>query len=646
MKNQIKIVLRLLAVCSIVFCMHHTASSQTYIRNTDWNGNDTTVFGSGQKAVRCIITLENQPDPANNGKMIVVGDFAKYDGVYSPHIARLNADGSIDKTFGTTPLNLGGQPLLTVAEDPKGNLLIGGMFKEVNGQAIGGIARLTPNGNLDPSFTIGTGFGAVSGQTYPEVHKILIKNDPAKDVDDYGILVGGLFKSFNGVDTDGGVKGGLVQLNFNGTYNRSFKVTDDCCSGGGVRDMVFDNDGNIVAVGEFGVAGGVTTKRVARLLRNGGTATQPVIFDPTFKPLNAKVPNNAVNSVLVLPDNKIMIGGKFTAFLDFGPGGGGNPMPEVGSYLARLNANGTLDIPSIADPDPDFVPLGLTSPTLFSIFEPGVQVLKLDPMGRILVGGRFANPKGNLFRLDASGVLDGDFNINAGFNGPVLDFIFRDIVNKDGDVIARGELIATVGDFSSFDNVSKQQNVLELGNATVLATNMLKLNATKVNNTGVKLQWAGTSDILTYELQRSGNGSQFQTIATRSNSNGIIIYNDQSIQGYAILYYRLLAKGKAGEIHFSDVVKLSFTSAQASLQPLSATSLKLTYTGNALYGDKLIIQSIAADGKLIWQKQSAARGNSINTVISLPVPMSNSFLLVRDEQGALLYKTYYMATSK
>jgi uncharacterized delta-60 repeat protein len=648
MKTRIKTWLRLLAVCSFAFCVPALAFSQTYIRNTAWNENGTTVGGDpwDQKAARCIITLQNQPDPANNGKMIVVGDFSRYSGTMQPAILRLNTDGSLDATFGTTPINTGAQSILTVTEDPGGNLLIGGMFKQVNGLDIGGIARLDPNGNLDPGFNIGTGFGFGGG--YPEVHKILIKNDSTRDANDYGILVGGLFETFKGSDIDPGANSGLVQLNFDGSYNRSFKVTDDCCSGGGVRDMVFDNDGNIVAVGEFGVAGGVTTKRVARLLRNGGAAAQPGIFDPSFMPLNEKVPNNAVNSVLVLPDNKILIGGKFTAFLDVGPGGGGNPMPEVGSYLARLNADGTLDIPSIADQDPDFAPIGLTQPILFSSFEPGVQALKLDPTGRVLVGGRFANPAGNLFRLDASGILDDDFNINTGFNGPVLDFVFRDIVNSEGDIIGAGELIVTVGDFSSFDNVSKQQNVLELGNATVLATNAIKLIATKINNTEVKLQWLGVSDMLTYELQRSNNGSQFQTIVTRSSLSASIsfIYNDQAIQGHSVLYYRLIAKGNAGDIHYSDVVKLSFATVQTSLLPLSTTTLKLIYAGNTIYTDKLIIQSITADGKLIWQKETPARSNSISTTISLPVPLSTGFLLLRDERGALLYKTYYLATSK
>src|SRR6478735_880053 len=106
MKNQIKTLLRLLAVCSIVFCSHRPASSQTYIRNTDWNKNNSTVGGDWwiPKAARCIITLQNQPDPDDNGKMIVVGDFTRYNGDLHPGIVRLNVDGSLDNSFGTTPI--------------------------------------------------------------------------------------------------------------------------------------------------------------------------------------------------------------------------------------------------------------------------------------------------------------------------------------------------------------------------------------------------------------------------------------------------------------------------------------------------------------------------------------------------------------
>ncbi|HYH16792.1 MAG TPA: delta-60 repeat domain-containing protein, partial [Flavisolibacter sp.] len=550
-------------------------------------------------------------------------------------------------TFGKTPLDLGGQSLLTVTEDPSGKLLIGGMFSQVNGYSIGGIARLDANGNLDRTFNIGNGFGFPGG--YPEVHKILIKNDPVKDADDYGILVGGLFKTFKGLKIDGNAKSGLVQLNLNGTFNRSFRVTDDCCSGGGVRDMVFDNTGNIVVGGEFGVAGGITTKRIARLNRNGGTPAKPPLFDVSFTPLTTKVPDNAINSVLVLPDGKILVGGKFNAFLDFGPGGGGKPVPEVGRYLARLNANGTLDIPSVADADVDFAPIDFAPPTTYSLFEPGIQAMKLDPMGRVLVGGRFSSPAGNFIRLESdSSALDVTFNINAGFDGPVLDFLIRDFVDSKGGVVVPGGRIVTVGDFTSFDRVDIQQNVLELADVSVLADFSIKLQAIKVSNSEVNLKWMGNNSILTYEIQRSINGSQFQTIGARSTTSSVTAfqYKDQALQGYPYLYYRVAAKGQSGEYYYSNVVKVAFSTSEASLLPLSASSVRLKYAGGILNGSKVVIQSITADGKLHLQKEVAIGSRSVETVVPLPVPLTEGFLLLRDEQGAVLYKTYYRTPGK
>jgi hypothetical protein len=378
---------------------------------------------------------------------------------------------------------------------------------------------------------------------------------------------------------------------------------------------------------------------------------QPKIMDPSFVPLTTKVPDNAVNSVLVLPDNKIMVGGKFTAFLDFGPGMGGSAVPGVGRYLTRLNADGTLDIPGDADADPDFTAISMAAPTTYSMFEPGVQVMKLDSKGRVLIGGRFSSPSGNLFRLETDGALDPSFNINAGFNGPVLDFVFRDfkgdkvIKDSKGTKVALGEHIVTVGDFTSFDNNKTQQNIVEMAGVVVLAEVSLQLTATKISTREVKLLWPGSTDLLTYELQRSSNGVQFYTIASRTpvGMGAANSFNDQSLQGYSTVYYRLAARGNSGETYYSNVIKVSLSNIQASLIPLAGNTLRLTYSGGVPDGGKLVIQSITTDGRLFLQKEVPMGSSSINSVITLPAPLASGFLLLRDGQGAVLYKNYYRA---
>ena len=81
--------------------------------------------------------------------------------------------------------------------------------------------------------------------------------------------------------------------------------------------------------------------------------------DSTFNP----GANSIVQAIAVQPDGKILIGGNFTAV------GGGTGTATPRSYLARINADGTVD----------------------TSFNPGannvVYALVLQPDGKILVGG-------------------------------------------------------------------------------------------------------------------------------------------------------------------------------------------------------------------------------------------------------------------
>src|SRR5882672_9761884 len=100
----------------------------------------------------------------SNGKIIIGGSF----GTPSSGLARLNADGSPDKSFnvgaGASPgfgYTGGFNYIYAMAVQPDDKIIIGGVFNTFNGVARTNIARLNADGSVDLSFDPGEGIGSI-----------------------------------------------------------------------------------------------------------------------------------------------------------------------------------------------------------------------------------------------------------------------------------------------------------------------------------------------------------------------------------------------------------------------------------------------------------------------------------------------------
>ncbi|MGV3774757.1 MAG: delta-60 repeat domain-containing protein [Verrucomicrobiales bacterium] len=102
-----------------------------------------------------------QPD----GKLVIGGAFSAVEGVPRLRIARLNSDGSLDDSFQVgsgideklTPNDPNPPYVFWMDRQADGKLLITGSFARYNGQIAKGIVRLNSDGSLDSSFKIGSG---------------------------------------------------------------------------------------------------------------------------------------------------------------------------------------------------------------------------------------------------------------------------------------------------------------------------------------------------------------------------------------------------------------------------------------------------------------------------------------------------------
>ena len=391
--NRIKV----LSFCASLLIGSGTAQAQA--------GSLDLTFDPGQGADSTIHAVVLQPD----GKILIAGDFTSYAGAARNHIARLNADGSLDTTFdpgtGTNDDGdhspTGGYPIALQAD---GKILVGGDFTSYDGTARNRIARLNTDGSLDLSFDPGTGADN-------RVDAIAIQADGK-------IIVGGWFSSYKGT-----ARARLARLDPNGdldpSYDPGMWLVD-----GGIHALALQADGKVVAGGMFAVAGGAGSC-VARFntdgsLDDGFAANFPIAY-----------------AIAIQPDGKILAGG------------GGN----VGA-LYRFNTNGSADAT-------------FNATSLFTPADTHVFTVVTQADGKVLVGGHFhrwgtdpiAYPH-HFARLLTDGSTDATFfNAISGPYGPLSDgphFVHAIALQPDGRILIGGA-------FTGYDGVGRNRTARVLG---------------------------------------------------------------------------------------------------------------------------------------------------------------------------------------
>ena len=393
--------------------------------DTSFNNLGTGLVGFEVNA----ITLQS------NNQILIGGAFNQYNGVSTFNFARLNADGVLDTTFATalgTGFGFAGNPVLSIAVETDGQIVVGGIFTNVNGTPANNIARLNAGGSLDTTFITNTGTGFNFS-----VNAVALQTDGR-------IVVGGSFSTFNGtarsnlarlndngtLDTNfvpvvtGGIKSiaiqpdtrivaGGVNAQF-GAFERSYIGRVEASNGsldlnfnagtggngGTFGNLALQSDGTMFTTGNFLKFNNFNTARLAKLNANGSV-------DTAFSVVMAD--HGTVISMFVQSDNRTLIGGSFVGVNGDFRGG-----------LARLNANGTTDKSFITGLDP----------------ESSVQAIAVQSDGKILIGGFNLGELGNstVFRLHRNGSLDTTFTAST-------NSIINDIaVQSDGKILIVGQL--------------------------------------------------------------------------------------------------------------------------------------------------------------------------------------------------------------
>ncbi|MBV9927272.1 MAG: hypothetical protein JOZ96_19800 [Acidobacteria bacterium] len=193
--------------------------------DTSFNAN---VGQSGSRVDRLVV----QPD----GKILAAGPFSTFAGHSRNGVARINSDGSYDSTF--NPGNaIDTYNVQAIALQPDGKVLVGGGFYTNMVPASNtatAVARLNPDGTVDPTFTAPT-YG-------PLYSTAAIALQP-----DGKILLGGIFRQTLLADGNHW----LDRRNADGSDDASFNPGLVSFSNSGVGSITVQHDGRILVAGQF-----------------------------------------------------------------------------------------------------------------------------------------------------------------------------------------------------------------------------------------------------------------------------------------------------------------------------------------------------------------------------------------------------------
>jgi uncharacterized delta-60 repeat protein len=292
-------------------------------------------------------------------------------------VGRFDVDGGADSTF--FPPSVTGGSVLHIAVQPDGKILIGGFFEAVSGMSRPGLARLEPDGTLDPSFDPRIDRGSVRGILLQPDGKIVIGRD--------------VTTPDNSPPPDK-----LLRLNADGTLDPEFHSGHRS----EVNSLTLQPDGKILIGGRFEGVSPAGPNGIARFLPDG---TRDLLI-PGF--------DYRIYAVSVQADGKILVGGNFTeGLVRFFPNGSRDPSLNLGfhgaliydlavqadgkciaggtfgpvagvtrHHIFRLHPDGSLDLGF----DPEVVRSGLYE---------DVYQLAVQADGKVLIAGNYAMAGGH-----------------------------------------------------------------------------------------------------------------------------------------------------------------------------------------------------------------------------------------------------------
>ncbi|MGB3526070.1 MAG: T9SS type A sorting domain-containing protein [Flavobacteriales bacterium] len=346
--------------------------------------------GSGETS---IVWMVNATSVQADGRVLAAGYFFTFNGADRRYLVRLNSDGSVDNSFsiGTGTNNT----IYSIAVQPDGRTVIGGMFTSYDGTACAGITRLLTDGAIDPDFQPGSG---IDGNV------VAIELQP-----DGRMVVGGTFNTAMGV-----LRSNIARLDADGGLDTSFDPgpgIEEFYTWASVSSVAVRPDGHVVIGGDFSKYNHIFRQALVQAHADGAPDVQ-------FNPRTGF--NYYVDDIHVMPDARIVVVGGFNSYDEFSR-----------SRIARLGSDGAVDT---------------TFHTGEGMTNSGLSRVVVQPDGKLVCVGYMqfwdGSPHGRIIRLNSNGSIDSTFNSSIGANSGITAVALQ----PDG-----GILIA--GSFTTYDSL-------------------------------------------------------------------------------------------------------------------------------------------------------------------------------------------------
>ena len=371
-------------------------------------------------------------------------------------------------------------------ESGDGRFYAAGGFTTIDGTVRQGVARFLANGNLDTTWTP----ALISGH----VNAIAVQADGK-------IVLGGNFAWIDGRNSFR-----LGRLNADGTIDDAFTTAigsglSGTSSGiGPVTAIVIQPvDQKILVAGSFTALNTAPSNRILRLIP-AGTIDSSFAIGSGF--------DNAVTSVALQPDGKIVAVGNFTTF---------NGAPAT--RIARLTSLGALDTTLVTGTGFEFAPSGVA----------------VQSDNKIVVVGNFVTYNGlasnGIVRLDSLGARETGFPSGVGFGG------LSSTVGPNTVLVQADGALLIGGSFTSYNGSTINRLVRIAGTDGAIDTTLnATLGTAGVNNTVRALLVQPTTN----QLLVGGSFNLINTTArfalARFNSSGALDTLDRSVREPGFVY--------------------------------------------------------------------------------------------------------------
>lgn len=374
-----------------------TAEVQNGVLRLNADGSTDNLFNPPASLVdEEIGALGRLPD----GRIIVAGPFARFNGVARPGLGRLLADGSVDPAYANDLTLIGIVHGVVLQTDGLPLVLSSGA--ELNGASVSQLFSLNLDGSLHTSFQESFSFNdGFSGFPPSRPANRLL----TRQADGSALVVAAPSYDRSHINA--------FHFNPDGSLEKASPVV-----GIGRTFVTLPlPDGRYLVAGDFAeYDDNISAYPYAIRRYNADGSLDGTFAAPADPAAIGGEPGSAIYALALQPDGKVLAATKT------------NLPDEADGEVLRFNPSGSLDSSFVSS---------LTGAETMG--KPGILALALQPDGKVVIGGSFAKvgttTVGGLARLNADGSLDFGFNPQgAGADGTVLALALQ----ADGKIVMGG----------------------------------------------------------------------------------------------------------------------------------------------------------------------------------------------------------------